>query len=92
MTIRMFGANIAWVSYNSVLLLPLVQKVVSPDYSSRVVGSIAFAANIIGILISFVPGILRDHTTSQLGRRTPGIQPANPEHAALDILKLLLII
>ena len=73
MTILMFGANIAWVSYNSVLLLPLVQKVLSPDSSSLVVGIIAFAANIVGILISLISGILSDHGTSRLGRRTPGI-------------------
>jgi MFS family permease len=73
MTVLMFGANIAWVSYNSVLLLPLVQKVLSPDYSSLVVGIIAFTANIVGILISLISGILSDHGTSRLGRRTPGI-------------------
>jgi MFS family permease len=73
MTILMFGANIAWVSYNSVLLLPLVQKVVSADRSSLTVGIIAFIANLIGILVSLVSGILSDHGTSRFGRRTPGI-------------------
>ena len=73
MTILMFGANIAWVSYDSILLLPLVQKVVPADRSSLTVGLIAFAANIIGILVSLLSGILSDHGTSRLGRRTPGI-------------------
>ena len=73
MTILMFGANIAWVSYDSILLLPLVQKVVPLDRSSLMVGVIAFAANIIGILVSLLAGILSDHGTSRLGRRTPGI-------------------
>ena len=73
MTILMFGANIAWVSYDSILLLPLVQKVVLPDRSSLVVGLVAFAANIIGILVSLLAGILSDHGTSRLGRRTPAI-------------------
>jgi MFS family permease len=73
MTILMFGANIAWVSYDSILLLPLVQKVVPLDRSSLIVGFIAFAANIIGILVSLLAGILSDHGTSRLGRRTPGI-------------------
>ena len=73
MTILMFGANIAWVSYDSILLLPLVQKVVPADRSSLMVGLIAFAANIVGILVSLLAGILSDHGTSRLGRRTPGI-------------------
>jgi len=73
MTILMFGANIAWVSYDSILLLPLVQKVVPADRSSLAVGILAFAANMIGILVSLLAGILSDHGTSRLGRRTPGI-------------------
>ena len=73
MTILMFGANIAWVSYDSILLLPLVQKVVPADRSSLIVGLVAFAANIVGILVSLLAGILSDHGTSRLGRRTPGI-------------------
>lgn len=73
MTILMFGANIAWVSYDSILLLPLVKKVVPADRSSLYVGIIAFAANILGILVSLLAGILSDHGTSRLGRRTPGI-------------------
>jgi MFS family permease len=73
MTVLMFGANIAWVSYNSVLLLPLVQRVVPVAIASLTVGIIAFFANLIGILVSLVSGILSDHSTSRLGRRTPGI-------------------
>jgi MFS family permease len=73
MTSLMFGANIAWVSYNSILLLPLVQKVVSPARSSLIVGIIAFAANMIGMLVSLISGILSDHGTSRFGRRTPSI-------------------
>ncbi len=73
MTSLMFGANIAWVSYNSILLLPLVQKVVLPARSSLIVGIIAFAANMVGILVSLISGILSDHGTSRFGRRTPNI-------------------
>jgi MFS family permease len=73
MTSLMFGANIAWISYNSVLLLPLVQKVVSPARSSLIVGIIAFVANMIGLLVSLIAGILSDHGTSRFGRRTPSI-------------------
>jgi MFS family permease len=73
MTSLMFGANIAWVSYNSILLLPLVQKVALPARSSLIVGIVAFAANMIGILVSLISGILSDHGTSRFGRRTPSI-------------------
>ena len=64
MTILMFGANIAWVSYDSILLLPLVQKVVPSDRSSLIVGLVAFAANIVGILVSLLAGILSDQSRS----------------------------
>jgi len=73
MTILMFGANFAWVSYNSILLLPLVQKVVPADRSSLAVGVIACAANLVGILVSLLFGVLSDHGTSPVGKRTPGI-------------------
>lgn len=73
MTIPMFGANFAWVSYNSILLLPLVQKVISPERSSITTGIIAFIANLVGIVISILFGILSDHSASRLGRRTPSI-------------------
>ena len=73
MTVLMFGANFAWVSYNSILLLPLVQKVVPADRSSIAVGVIAFVANLAGIGVSLLVGILSDHSTSRLGKRTPGI-------------------
>ena len=73
MAVPMFGANFAWVSYNSILLLPLVQKVVPADRSSLAVGVIAFAANLAGIGVSLLVGILSDHSTSRLGKRTPSI-------------------
>ena len=73
MSILMFGANFAWVSYNSILLLPLVQKVVPAARSSIITGLIAFAANLVGILITIIFGILSDHSSSRLGKRTPSI-------------------
>jgi predicted MFS family arabinose efflux permease len=73
MTVPMFGANFAWVSYNSILLLPLVQKVVPADRSSIAVGVIAFVANLAGIGVSLLFGTLSDHSTSRLGKRTPSI-------------------
>ncbi|KAF0107907.1 MAG: hypothetical protein FD146_1205 [Anaerolineaceae bacterium] len=73
MTILMFGANFAWVSYNSILLLPLVQKVVSSERSSIATGIIAFVANLVGIVVSILFGVISDHSASRLGRRTPSI-------------------
>jgi Na+/melibiose symporter-like transporter len=73
MAVPMFGANFAWVSYNSILLLPLVQRVVPADRSSIAVGVIAFVANLAGILVSLLVGILSDHTTGRLGKRRPSI-------------------
>lgn len=73
MTILMFGANFVWVSYNSILLLPLVQKVVAPEYSSLTVGVIGFLSTLVGITVSILSGIISDHSTSRWGRRTPNI-------------------
>ncbi|MCJ7435273.1 MAG: MFS transporter [Anaerolineales bacterium] len=73
MTIPMFGANFVWVSYNSILLLPLVQKVAPAEHSSITVGIIAFVANLVGIVVSILFGILSDHSASRFGRRTPSI-------------------
>jgi MFS family permease len=73
MSLLMFGANFAWVSYNSILLLPLVQRVVPAERSSITVGVIAFTANLVGILASLLAGILSDHSSSRLGKRTPSI-------------------
>ncbi len=72
MSSLMLGANLVWVSYNTVLLPTLVEKVVS---SSRglVVGLIGFFGTLVGILVSILWGILSDHSTSRLGKRTPAI-------------------
>jgi MFS family permease len=69
----MFGANFVWVSYNSILLLPLVQRVVAPEYSSLTVGVIAFFSTFVGITVSILTGIISDHSTSRWGRRGPAI-------------------
>lgn len=73
MTSLMFGANFVWVSYNSILLLPLVQRVVAPEYSSLTVGVIAFFSTFVGITVSILTGIISDHSTSRWGRRGPAI-------------------
>jgi MFS family permease len=73
MTSLMFGANFAWVSYNSILLLPLVQRVLPADRSSFAVGVVAFVGNVIGLGTSLLVGILSDHSTSRWGKRTPSL-------------------
>ena len=73
MPILMFGANFVWISYNSILLLPMVQKVVLPERASITVGLIAFFSTLVGIVVSLLSGIISDHTPGRWGRRTPGI-------------------
>jgi MFS family permease len=72
MSSLMLGANLVWVSYNSVLLPILVENVVT---SSRglVVGLIGFFGTILAVLVSILWGIISDHTSSRLGKRTPAI-------------------
>ncbi len=72
MSSLMLGANLVWVSYNSVLLPTLVEKVVTQS-RGLVVGLIGFFGTILAILVSILWGIISDHTTSKLGRRTPAI-------------------
>jgi MFS family permease len=73
MTSLMFGANFVWVSYNSILLLPLVQRVVAPEHSSLTIGVIASFSTFVGITVSILTGIISDHSTSRWGRRGPTI-------------------
>src|SRR5512136_2262368 len=71
MPLAMLGANFVWTSYNSILLLPLVQQVVAPGAAQVAVGVIAFISTLVGIVMSLVSGILSDRSTSAWGRRTP---------------------
>jgi len=73
MPILMFGANFVWISYNSILLLPMVQNVVLPERASITVGLIAFFSTLIGIVVNMLSGIISDHTPSRWGKRTPAI-------------------
>ncbi|MGB9723697.1 MAG: MFS transporter [Chloroflexia bacterium] len=73
MAALMFGANFVWTSYNSILLLPLVQRVVPAERASITVGIVAFVGNLIAIGASLLFGILSDHSASRLGRRTPSL-------------------
>ncbi len=72
MSSLMLGANLVWVSYNTVLLPTLVEKVVTTS-RGLVVGLIGFFGTILAILVSILWGIISDHTSSRLGKRTPAI-------------------
>jgi len=71
MPLAMLGANFVWTSYNSILLLPLVQQVVSPAMASMTVGLISSFSTLVGIVMSLVAGILSDRSSSAWGKRTP---------------------
>ena len=72
MSSLMLGANLVWVSYNSVLLPTLVESVVT-ERKGLVVGLIGFFGTILAILVSILWGIISDHTSSRWGKRTPAI-------------------
>lgn len=72
MSSLMLGANLVWISYNSVLLPTLVEKVVNAS-RGLVVGLIGFFGILLAILVSILWGIISDHTSSRLGKRTPAI-------------------
>jgi MFS family permease len=68
----MLGANLVWVSYNSVLLPTLIEKVV-PGSKGLVVGLIGFFGTLVAIFVSILWGIISDHSSSKWGKRTPSI-------------------
>jgi len=68
----MLGANLVWVSYNSVLLPTLVENVVT-ESRGLVVGLIGFFGTLLSLLVSILWGIISDHTSSRWGKRTPAI-------------------
>jgi MFS family permease len=72
MSSLMLGANLVWVSYNTVLLPTLVENVVTAS-RGLVVGLIGFFGTLLAILVSILWGIISDHTSSKLGKRTPAI-------------------
>ena len=66
------GANLVWVSYNSILLPTLVEKVVT-ESRGLVVGLVGFFGSMLALLVSILWGIISDHTTSRWGKRAPAI-------------------
>jgi MFS family permease len=72
MSTLMLGANLVWVSYNTVLLPTLVENVVT-ELRGLVVGLIGFFGTLLSILVSILWGIISDHSPSRWGKRTPSI-------------------
>jgi len=72
MSTLMLGANLVWVSYNSVLLPTLVENVMT-EGKGLVVGLIGFFGTLVAVTVSILAGIISDHTASRWGRRTPAI-------------------
>ncbi len=68
----MLGANLVWVSYNSVLLPTLVENVIT-EGKALAVGLIGFFGTLLAVIVSILAGIISDHTASKWGRRTPAI-------------------
>lgn len=68
----MLGANLVWVSYNSVLLPTLVEGVMT-EGKGLTVGLIGFFGTLLAVAVSILTGIVSDHTASRLGKRTPAI-------------------
>jgi hypothetical protein len=72
MNTLMLGANLVWVAYITILLPTLVEKVVTVN-KGLVVGLLGFFGTLLGLLVTILWGIISDHTTSKLGKRTPAI-------------------
>ena len=72
MNTLMLGANLVWVAYITILLPTLVEKVVTVN-KGLAVGLLGFFGTLLGLLVTILWGIISDHTTSRLGKRTPAI-------------------
>ena len=72
MNTLMLGANLVWVAYITILLPTLVEKVVTVN-RGLVVGLLGFFGTLFALVVSILWGILSDHNTSKLGKRTPAI-------------------
>ena len=68
----MLGANVVWVSYITILLPTLVEKVVTQQ-RGLVVGLIGFFGTLLAVLVSILWGIISDHSSSRMGKRSPSI-------------------
>ncbi|PWB52792.1 MAG: hypothetical protein C3F13_10810 [Anaerolineales bacterium] len=90
MNTLILGANLVWVSYNTILLPTLVEKVASGN-KALVVGLIGFFGTLLALLVSILWGILSDHSTSRFGKRSPAILTGALIALPLIILPTLLL-
>ncbi len=72
MSTLMLGANLVWVAYTTVLLPTMIENIL-PNVKGLAVGVIGFFGTLLALLVSILWGIISDHTTSKLGKRTPAI-------------------
>jgi MFS family permease len=72
MSMLSLGANLVWISYNSVLLPTLIEDL---DFRNPglVTGMAGFFGMLLAIAASLWAGIASDHGTHRLGKRTPAI-------------------
>jgi MFS family permease len=68
----MVGANLVWVSYNTILLPTLVEHVITTS-KGLVVGLIGFFGTLLSIFVTLLWGIISDHSSNRWGKRTPSI-------------------
>jgi MFS family permease len=72
MNTLMLGANLVWLAYVTILLPTMVEKMTSVN-KGLVVGLLGFFGTLLALLVTILWGIISDHTTSRLGKRTPAI-------------------
>ncbi len=72
MSTLILGANLVWVSYNTILLPTLVEKVTGGN-KALVVGLVGFFGTLLALLVSILWGIQSDHSNSRFGKRSPAI-------------------
>jgi len=72
MSTLILGANFVWLSYNTILLPTLIERVVTTN-KALVVGLLGCIGTLLGLLVTILWGIISDHSTSHWGRRSPTI-------------------
>lgn len=71
-SIYTLGINVVWISFNNVIVPYQVQRVVSADTKSLIVGIVEFTGTAVAVIINIIAGIISDHfTTRRFGRRAP---------------------
>jgi MFS family permease len=72
MNTLMLGANLVWLAYVTILLPTMVEKMTTVN-KGLVVGLLGFFGTLLALLVTILWGIISDHTTNRLGKRTPAI-------------------